>query len=158
MANAVSQDVPSCAGCAASGFSRRQFVSAATLVAVAAILESCTAATGPGGGSTSGGPITVKLSNFPALSAVGGIARVDSGGSPTALVRTGTSTFIGLSMICTHQGSTIAITNGSFTCPNHGARFNSSGAWIGGQSASNLQSFSATYDAVAGTIVINRPS
>lgn len=145
--------------CAACGVSRRTFLSAATLAAVAALLDGCSSLTGPSGFGAGGGPITVRLSNYAALSSVGGVARVDGGsGSPTALVRTGASTFQALSMVCTHQGFTIDIAGSGFICPNHGAQYSKSGAWIGGQPASQLQLFGSTYDAVAGTVVITRPS
>jgi Rieske Fe-S protein len=172
MIDAVPQNAPSCAGCAGSGVSRRAFVSAATLAVVVAVLDACSSSTAPavsgssgsnGTGSSdssgsSGRALIVKLTDFSALSAVGGIARVDTSGAPTALVRTGTSSFTAFSMVCPHQGTTIGITNGSFTCPNHGARFNASGTWIGGQQTTNLLSYSTTYDAAAGTITIARPS
>ena len=106
-----------------------------------------------------GGPITVHLSSYAALNTVGGVARVDAGsGSPTALVRSTSTTFTALSMICTHQGTTINISGSGFLCPNHGAQYAKTGAWAGGQPASNLQSFGTTYDATAGTVVIARPS
>jgi Rieske Fe-S protein len=156
MIDAVPQNAPSCAGCAGSGVSRRAFVSAATLAVVVAVLDACSSSTAP---AVSGSrALIVKLTDFSALSAVGGIARVDTSGAPTALVRTGTSSFTAFSMVCPHQGTTIGITNGSFTCPNHGARFNASGTWIGGQQTTNLLSYSTTYDAAAGTITIARPS
>lgn len=146
-------------GCASCAVSRRTFLSAATLAAVAAALEACSDLTGPGGGSSvGGGPFTVKLSDFPALGAVGGVARVSSSGSPTALVRTGSTTFVAVSMVCTHQGSTVGIINGAYVCPNHGARFSATGTWTGGQVTSSLPTFTATHDANAGTVAIARPS
>jgi cytochrome b6-f complex iron-sulfur subunit len=136
---------------------RRAFLSAATLATVAALLEACSAGgvdffTGP-----SGGPLTVKLSDFAALATVGGIARVDSGhGAPTALVRTGAASFTGVTMVCTHQGATLDITGSGFTCPNHGAVFSSAGSWRGGQVTSSLATFNATFDGTD-TITIARP-
>lgn len=156
-------DAPACAGlCDAleakrGGVSRRTFVGAATLATVVAMLEACgaTGLTGPGG---SGGALTVTLANFSALSAVGGVARVDGGsGSPVALVRTGASSFVALSMICPHQGTTIGYTGSGWLCPNHGARFTTTGTWSGGQGTSNLVAFGTTYDAIAGTVKIARP-
>ncbi len=150
-----------CANCStarAGGVDRRTFLSAATLAAVAAVLEACSG----GGGSfftgPSGGALTVSLSSFPALATVGGVARVDNGnGAPTALVRTGSSTFRGLTMVCTHQGSTIDVVGGtSFRCPNHGALFNSAGANTGGQQTSSLAVYTATFDGV-NTVTIARP-
>jgi Rieske Fe-S protein len=133
-------------------------VSAATLAAVVAVLDACNSPTAPAFSGNSGGTLTIKLSDFSALSAVGGIARVDSSGAPTALVRTGTSSFAAFSLICPHQGTTVSITNGSFTCPNHGARFNATGTWIGGQSTGNVRSNTAMFDATTGTIAVARPS
>jgi nitrite reductase/ring-hydroxylating ferredoxin subunit len=156
--------LPPCAGlCEAleakrEGVSRRAFVSAASLAAAVAILEACGAsgATSPGG---SGGPITVSLASYSALSAVGGVARVDGGsGSPTALVRTGASSFVALSMVCPHAGTTVNYTGSGWTCPNHGAQFATTGAWSGGQGASSLTSFTTVYDGAAGTVKISRPS
>jgi Rieske Fe-S protein len=148
-----------CANCAAAaGVDRRTFLSAATLAAVGALLQACAGSgadffTGP-----SGGALVVTLTNFPALANVGGIARVDNNvGAPTALVRTGASTFRGVTMICTHQGSTIDVIGAtSFRCPNHGALFNADGVNTGGQSTTNLATFTATFDGV-NTVTIARP-
>jgi len=168
--------VPACAGlCEAleakrEGVSRRAFVSAASLAAAVAILEACgtSSPTSPAGGGTSsptspagasGGSITVSLASYSALSAVGGVARVDGGsGTPTALVRTGASTFVALSMVCPHAGSTIGFSGSGWTCPNHGAQFATTGAWAGGQATSSLTSFTTVYDGAAGTVKISRPS
>ena len=48
---------------------------------------------------------TIKVSDYPALASVGGIALVTISGAPLAVVRTGTSTFVALSRICPHQGT-----------------------------------------------------
>ena len=147
-----------CSSARAGGVDRRTFLSAATLAAVAAVLEACSGSgatffTGP-----SGGALTVKLSDFAALATVGGVARVDNGnGAPTALVRTGASTFRGLTMVCTHQGATIDVVNAtSFHCPNHGALFNSAGVNTGGQATANLAVYTATFDGV-NTVTVARP-
>lgn len=127
------------------------------MAAVAALLDACSVGGGNFFTGPSGGPLTVKVSDFPALATVGGIARVDNGnGAPTALVRTGTSTFRGVTMVCTHQGATIDVSGSGFRCPNHGAIFNSAGANTGGQQTSALATFSATFDG-ANTVTIARP-
>lgn len=162
------EERPECAGCACGGgraddVSRRDFVAKSTLAAVAAFLAACgngqigmTAPSGspaPPGGSSAG--LTVVLSQFPALATVGGIARVDGGaGSPVALVRTSATAFAAFSMVCPHQGSTINITTTGFKCPNHGAMFDKTGAWVGGQSTNALTAYPTTYDAAAGTVLI----
>ncbi len=158
-------DVPraACAHCATSRegtVDRRAFLSVATLAAASALLQAC----GGGGGAAfftgpSGGALVVKLSDFAALATVGGLARVDNGvGAPTALARTGASSFVGITMVCTHQGATIDVINGaSFRCPNHGALFSSTGAWQGGQPTSSLATYSATFDGT-NTVTIARPA
>jgi len=148
------------ATCGSCGVTRRHFLAASTLAAVIAVLDSCTNALGVDGfNGAYGGPISVMLSSFPVLANVNGVARVDGGsGAPTVLVRTGSSTFSAFSMVCPHQGSTIGITSTGFTCPNHGARFNTAGAWVGGQPTGNLRSYATSFDATAGTVTVSRPS
>jgi len=154
--------VPGACRACGHGVDRRTFLSAATLAAVVAAFEGCSGLTSPGGtfGGSYGGPFTITLASYGALATVGGVARVDSGsGAPTALYRTGASSFIALAMICTHQGySPIEITSSGFYCPNHGATYSRTGAPTGGFAQSNLQTFAAVYDASAGTVTISRPT
>jgi len=151
-----------CANCVASSrentdhvtIGRRQFISASVIAAAAAALAACGSSstsnfTGPGSVG-----LSVKIADYPALANVGGVAILSSNGSPIAVVRTGAATFVALSLICPHQGSTINATTSGFRCPNHGATFNSTGTWTGGQRTSNMQSYSTTYDAAAGTLAI----
>jgi Rieske Fe-S protein len=146
-----------CARCSAVSVDRRTFLSAATLAAVVALLQACGSSTADFFTGPSGGALTVKLSDFPVLASVGGLARVDNGvGAPTALVRTGASSFRGVTMVCTHQGATIDVTGSSFRCPNHGALFNAAGVNTGGQPTSNLATYAATFDGV-NTVTIARP-
>lgn len=157
------ESVPAACRSCKSGLDRRTFLSAATLAAVAVALDGCTSLAGPGGGGfggSYGGPITVSLASYGALATVGGIARVDGGnGAPTALYRSGASSFVALAMICTHQGYyPIDITGSGFYCPLHGSTYNRTGAPTGGFSVSNLQTFGTSYSASAGTVVISRPS
>ena len=139
---------------------RRQFVTRGTLGAITAILASaCGGASDTTGVGTVGGgasnQLVVTVANFPALAAVGGIARVDSGqGTPVAAVRASSTTFLAFSLICPHFGCTVGIASGSFACPCHGAKFASDGHWIGGQSTGNLTPLNATYDATKGTVAI----
>jgi nitrite reductase/ring-hydroxylating ferredoxin subunit len=148
------------------GPSRREFIARSTLAAVVTLLSSC------GDGEIGGidpdnpeppappplnEPFTIRIADFPALQTVGGIARVDRGGSaPIALARIAQSTFAALSMVCPHAGyKPISIISGGFRCPNHGARFDSSGHWIGGQRTRDLQSYPTTYNAGTGTVSIS---
>lgn len=150
-----------CTGCA-RGLGRREFLSAATLAAVAVALDACTNLTGPGGGwnGSYGGPFTVTLANFTALTNVGGVARVDGGsGAPTALYRSSSTTFVALAMVCTHTGYyPIDIVSNGFYCPVHGSSFAKTGGVTGGPAPGALATFSTNYDAPTGTVTVNRPS
>ena len=155
-------DASGCGGgcpCGRGGVDRRTFVSQGTLAVVAALLaDACGTgvwdAVAPGS-LTLGAGVGVKVSNFPALNVVGGVARVDNGtGAPLAVVRTGTATYSAFSLVCPHQGTTLTVTANGFTCPNHGAAFNTSGTWTGGQITGNLVSYTTQYDATTGLLTI----
>lgn len=132
---------------------RRDFVAYGAAALAMAALAAC------GVGESLTSPSTVqssalKLSDFPALSNVGGVATTSIGRTPIAIVRTGASSFSAFSRICPHQGSTVNVTSTGFLCPNHGATFNKAGQWIGGERTSSLTSYPVTYDATAGTITV----
>ncbi len=138
---------------------RRDFLGAAALTALALLETACgdgqIGGTGPS--TPSGGALVVTLSQYATLANVGGAARVDGGsGTPVALVRTGAATFVALSLICPHEHSTVGLNGSGFLCPNHGARFSSTGVWQGGQRTTNMRTLVSSYDAVAGTVTINR--
>jgi nitrite reductase/ring-hydroxylating ferredoxin subunit len=131
---------------------RREFVAYGAAAIALAALAAC-------GGDALTSPSTVastslKLSDLPALSSVGGVATVKIGSTPIAIVRTGASSFAAFSRICPHQGATIDVTSTGFHCPNHGATFNASGVWIGGERTGNLTSYPVQYDAAAGTVTV----
>lgn len=139
----------------ASGIGRRTFLAQGAILAAAAALAACggggDSVTGPPSGGGSG---TIKISDYPALANVGGVALVNISGYPVAVVRTDTSTYVALSRICPHQGSIVNPTSNGFLCPNHGAQFTKTGQWVGGQRTSSLYSYPTSYDATAGTLTI----
>jgi Rieske Fe-S protein len=131
---------------------RRQFVMYGAAAIAAMALAACA-----GSGPTSPGTVsqtTFDLSNFPALATVGGVTTTTVSGVPIAIVRESASSFSAFSRICPHQGSTVNVTNSGFLCPNHGAMFDKSGQWVGGQPTSSLHSYPVTYDSAAGTITV----
>ena len=138
----------------ANPIDRRKFVSLGAYVAAAAALAACAGAGGTGITSPGSVGATAKLSDYVALATVGGVAVATIGGTPVAIVRTSSTTFITLSRICPHQGSTVNAVTGGFRCPNHGATFNASGTWTGGQRTSSMVSYATTFDAAAGTLTI----
>ncbi len=134
---------------------RREFITASVASAVTVLLTtSCGGSAGGLGGVTGPVSFSVQVSNYPALANIGGIARVDMGGTPVAAVRTGADTFAAFSLICPHRGCTVGINGSAFRCPCHGAMFASTGTWIGGQRTTNLGSFTTSYDATTGVLTI----
>ncbi len=146
-----------CTGCA---LDRRTFFSQSTLVAVAALLvDAC--GTGvweplaPVANIFPAAGLSLKLADYPALAAVGGIARVDEPtGAPLAVARMGAATFVAISLSCPHQGTTLDVAGSGLTCPNHGARFAIDGTWTGGQLTANLTTHPLVFNAAAGTVNI----
>ena len=129
-----------CSGCALRGrtVSRRDFVSAATLSAVAMALTACGGEDGPTGPISPGvGEIAVRITDFPVLSTVGAVAKVRNS-PPVALARTSDG-FIAFSLSCTHRGYTVVIDDDyTIFCPNHGAEYTATGVWRGGQRTTSL--------------------
>ncbi|HEX9084659.1 MAG TPA: hypothetical protein VF836_07955, partial [Gemmatimonadaceae bacterium] len=85
-----------CAHCAKkAGPSRREFLATSAASTVAAMLMAACGGASDTTGVVNTGPValSVTVSNYAALANVGGIARVDNGGTPVAAVRTGASTF-----------------------------------------------------------------
>jgi nitrite reductase/ring-hydroxylating ferredoxin subunit len=138
----------------APGIGRRTFLAQSAMMAALAALAACSVGGSDMTAPSLNGQTTIKLSDQPSLANVGGVALVSIGSSPFAIVRTGASTFVTLSRVCPHQGSTVNLTGNGFLCPNHGAQFSISGNWMGGQPTNNMQSYATTYDATAGTITI----
>jgi thiosulfate dehydrogenase [quinone] large subunit len=139
-----------CGGCA---IGRRDFVVRSAMLAAAAALAACgvSDATGP----QLNGSAQVNVNNFPSLANVGGVAVTSVQGTPIAIVRTGSSSFLALSRVCPHQGGTITTSGSGFRCPEHGATFNSSGTWTGGQRTSNMHAYQTQFDSQTGTLTIS---
>lgn len=139
----------------ADGIARRTFLAQSALLAAAAALAACGATSDSLTSPTLSGSTTLNVSDYPALANVGGIALVSIGSAPLAIARTGSASFVTLSRVCPHQGSTVNLNGSGFLCPNHGAQFNATGTWIGGQPTSSLHSYTTVYDATAGTLTIS---
>ncbi len=144
-----------CATKEAGGIDRRAFLAQGGMTALAAALAACGLSSSPTAPGSLSQPVTITLSEHPSLANVDGVAFVsDTDGNPLAVVRTGTSTFVALSRICPHAGSTVNTASFGFLCPGHGAEFDFSGHWMGGQRTSSLTSYPTQFDAAAGTVTI----
>jgi cytochrome b6-f complex iron-sulfur subunit len=135
---------------------RREFLAKTALAAAAlAAVEGCgDGQIGPTAVAAGAG-ITIKLSDFPGLATIGTLVDV---GHSRAVMRTGASTFVGLSKICTHEGCETDVRNNRFECPCHNSIFSSSGAVVrgptGGGSVTNLPTRDVKFDAATNTLTI----
>lgn len=127
------------------------------MLAVGALLASACGNGKIGGGVTDVGTVgmTVKLSDYPALATVGGIARLNGTTTPIAVVREAAAEYRAFSLVCPHEGTTVGINGTGFLCPNHEARFSGTGKWLGGQVTSSLHEFAVASNTAAGTLSIS---
>ncbi len=103
----------------------------------------------------------INIGSEPALQNVGGAVKKRisgiNGGNVIIVVRTGDTTFVVLSAICTHQGTEVGLpSNNVITCPNHGSQFNAAnGNVVRGPAASPLPKFTASYNSNDNTVTIS---
>ncbi|MEO6525054.1 MAG: Rieske 2Fe-2S domain-containing protein [Gemmatimonadaceae bacterium] len=142
--------------------SRRQFLMKSGLAVAGAAVVVTGCGDGDIGGSRIAGPapsgtIALKVSTVPALATLGQLATLPTD-DRIAIKRTGTSTFVAISTICTHEGTIVGITGNSFECPNHGARYDNEGNVTrqpqAAGSASKLPRYSATYNSTTDILTI----
>ena len=62
------------------------------------------------------------------------------------VARTNSGTFLAVSAACTHEGTSVTYNaaNNNFVCPNHGAKFSSSGMVTLGPASTNLKSYNTS--------------
>ena len=120
-----------------NGLTRRQaLAAAAALCGFGAVAVTST------GAAQASGTLRVRLAQYPELKKVGGIARIDDtlGGTPVAVVRTGTKSYIALSLRCPHRGVEVTPRARGFVClpPGHGSVFSDTGARVSGPTPTGL--------------------
>lgn len=85
------------------------------------------------------GQVDVTVAKVPALAKVGGAVLLGNvKGVPTAVVRTGQSTYQALNLRCTHQGVPVTLQSGQWSCPAHGSAFALNGSVTGGPARTSL--------------------
>lgn len=144
--------------------SRRQFVqltgsfliasmSASTLLT---LFEGCQKEDSNPVRAPQGTTFTIKLSENPELSQIGGFKTFNVNSTPIIVFRTGQTTFKALSMVCTHQGCTTNWINSSqqFQCPCHGSKFDKDGKVIQGPATQNLTTFRTEYKSDTNEVII----
>jgi Rieske Fe-S protein len=148
------------------GLTRRGFLAAGAVAAIAATLGACSngggdGATAPGvrvptGVTTTASQTIVDLNVQAALAATtGAYLIIENGARSLIVVNLGSNTFRALSAVCTHQGCLVGgIASNQVFCNCHGSRFSTTGAVVQGPAGSPLATFANSYDAVAKTITI----
>jgi Rieske Fe-S protein len=140
--------------------SRRDLMRALGAVGVTTIGAGVLVACGGGEASGAGGTATaagtggsggsVPLADVP----VGGARVVDVGGRPVVLARPDESSVVAFSARCTHQGTTVEVSEGlELRCPNHGSEFRADdGSVVTGPATRPLEELTATIDGDVVTI------
>ncbi|GDX31648.1 hypothetical protein LBMAG15_05820 [Actinomycetes bacterium] len=115
---------------------RRQFLTGACALlgaglGAALLADSADAATGIK--RKKNGQVEVTVAQIPGLQQVNGVVNLGTvKGIPTAVVRTGASTYAALNLRCPHVGVTVLDTGTQWLCPAHGSQFALDGAFISG--------------------------
>ncbi|MEZ4414366.1 MAG: Rieske (2Fe-2S) protein [Gemmatimonadota bacterium] len=152
------RSLPACLRSAAEAggvLDRRSFLGDTAKLAVLSALAAACSDVGSPTSVGLGQDVLVQLADYPELAQVGGVARIAGVSPPLAVVNLGGGTFAAFSLVCPHQGATVRWVGSEFVCPEHGARFSIDGRWTGGQRTSSLREYAATYDDVAGTVIIS---
>ena len=138
---------------------RRQFLSSAAAGAAGlVVLGGCGdgVVTGPFAEELTN-PVSIVVANFPGLATNGTLVRVPN--QAIVVARTGATTFLALSMTCTHQGCTTGLSNNELACPCHFSRFAADGSVINGpstgESITPLKQYITTYNAANDTLTIS---
>lgn len=141
----VNPPIPgACAGC----LSRRAFIAdAATLAALATLFAGC----GESPVEPPTGKVQVKVSEFPDLATINQLALIDG---KRAAKRTGDTTFVAFSRLCTHEGTPVDISGSGFFCPNHGSRFDNNGTVTIGPASQPLSTLATSYDPATDVLTI----
>lgn len=150
--------------------SRREFLTRSTVAVAGAAALAAGCGDGQFGPTAlqrqARGTVSVKAASLPGLSTVGQLVKLpadltDAAGFPVliAVKRTGAATFAAVSTVCTHQQCEVNILSNAFVCPCHDARFDNDGHVTSqpvrtSGSATNLPTYTASYDAGTDTITI----
>jgi Rieske Fe-S protein len=97
-------------------------------------------------GTVANGVVTVPIGSGSPLAATGGMALINSPAGNFLATRTGASSFIVLTAICTHQTCVISNVSGqTYVCPCHGSEFDTSGRVTQGPAGAPLRQFTAQF-------------
>lgn len=139
---------------------RREFLAKSTVGAAAAAalvaIEGCgDGQIGPSAVSQPTVPtngLSINIADYPGLASNNVLVRLNN--ADIGVVRTGATTFVASSMVCTHEGCDTDVRNNQFFCPCHESLFSATGVVLRGPAARNLNGFATTFDAATGTLKI----
>lgn len=112
-----------------------------------------------GNSKTASGKIDFTLDltsdNFKTLQTEGNFLYPDGGDVIVAKVKGGT--FVALSKVCTHQGTTVTyrLNNDDFHCDNHGSEYSTNGTVEKGPAPNPLKLYKANFDATTSKLTIS---
>jgi Rieske Fe-S protein len=108
-----------------------------------------------GGTPTGNGGVTFDVSSLDADGKSLVTTRKGPDGKHILLVRQSATTYLAVSMSCTHQGCEVdPPRNGVMNCPCHGSQFDLSGTNIAGPAPTPLKRYEATFDPASNTMVV----
>jgi len=118
-----------------TGLTRRQ-----ALVAAAALCGAGTLGAVSASDADAAARIKVRISKYPALQRVGGVALVGLlNGRQVAVVRASAKKYAAVDRTCPHAGATVITEGAGWLCPLHGSRFDVDGDRISGPTPSGLR-------------------
>jgi len=91
-----------------------------------------------------GAPVTINLSDYPALSNNGGmvsLTRSVTGFRFPIYVRNDGGVYLAMSGECAHEACAVTPRSGGFVCPCHNARFDETGRLLSGPASEGLMTF-----------------
>ncbi len=97
-------------------------------------------------GTVTNNQITISTASGSPIANVGSAALVQYSNGYLLVAHTSTNTFSVISAICTHQGCIVnGFSGGIYTCPCHGAEYDTNGTVLRGPATASLQKFSSQY-------------
>ena len=101
------------------------------------------------------GQVAVTVKRVAALGQVGSSVLLGNvRGVPTAVIRTGPSTYSALNLKCTHQGVTVQRIGDAWNCPAHGSQFAFAGGLERGPAGTPLATVKSRFNAAKGVLTV----
>ncbi|OFX33466.1 MAG: hypothetical protein A2W90_02390 [Bacteroidetes bacterium GWF2_42_66] len=136
-------------------FLTQMLIGSSLLLTAPALFNSCSKedddiSGGNNGSSQSETTIDLSASEYSVLSAVGGYAYKNN----FIVIRTGNTSYVALSKICTHMGCTVEYSQSAnnLPCPCHGSKYTIDGSVINGPATAALKKYSVKVEGALLTI------